>query len=71
MKSKTWAQKASKKLHEGALTKQGWPDADKLVAAARSGDRGLIMKRLNFIANMGNSHARAIMARIEKEVPAK
>jgi len=69
MRKKSWAQKASQKLDEGALTEMGWPDGDKLVAAARKGKRGIVMKRLNFIANMGNAKARAIMNRIKREVP--
>jgi hypothetical protein len=63
-----WVKKAASNLHEGALTKMGWPDADKLVAAARK-DRATVMRRLGFLANAGgNAHAQAIIAKIKKEL---
>ena len=69
---KKWASKAWEDVNEGSLTKLGWPDAGKLVAAARR-DRKKVVSKLNFLANASKddataAKARGIIARIKREL---
>jgi hypothetical protein len=59
-------------IKQNALTKMGWPNGSKLVEAARS-NRGMVMKRLNFLANFSGdpstkAKARSIIERIKREL---
>lgn len=59
-------------VREGSLKKLGWPDAGKLVAAARS-DRKLVVGKLNYLANITKdpatkAKAHAIIERIKREL---
>lgn len=72
MAKKNWASEAWEKVDEGSLTKLGWPNAEKLVAAARK-DRKKVMSKLVFLANAsGNAEtkarAKAIIKRIKREL---
>lgn len=72
MAEKNWASKAWEKIDEGSLTKLGWPNADKLVAAARK-DRAKVVRKLNFLANASSdpatrAKAKMIIKRIQKEL---
>lgn len=73
MAKEKWASKAWKDVSEGSLTKLGWPDGGKLVAAARGGKRAQVMKKLNFLANATKDEgtaakARGIIKRIKREL---
>lgn len=62
MAKKKWASKAWEKVKEGSLTKMGWPDRNKLLAAARR-DRAGVMRKLNFLANASKDDATKAKAR--------
>jgi len=57
-----WASKAWKDVNEGSLTKLGWPDRGKLLAAARK-DRAKVIRKLNFLANASKDDATKAKAR--------
>lgn len=67
MADKKWAQKV--KLKEGALGDIGWPSASAIAASIRSGkvDYATAIRRLNFIANMGNTKAKSMIVRLQNE----
>lgn len=72
MAKKSWANKAWSKVKEGSLTKLGWPDRGRLLAAARR-NRKEVMSKLNFLANASGddatkAKARAIANYIKKEL---
>jgi len=67
MAKEKWAQKV--KLKEGKLKEIGWPSGSAIASSIRSGkvDYATAIRRLNFIANMGNKKARAIIVRLQRE----
>lgn len=70
MAKKSVAAKAFSKAHEGRLTRLGWPSAEKLLAAARSGKRKEVSSGLNLLANFSGdpstrAKAKAILARVK------
>lgn len=71
MAEKKWANKAWDDAKEGSLTKLGWPNSGKLVAAARK-NRKKVVSKLLLIANgssgSSSAHAKAIIARIKREL---
>lgn len=68
MAEKKWAQNV--KLHEGKLKDIGWPSYAAIKSAITSGkvDRKTATSRLVFIANMGNTKAKAMLVRLKKEL---
>ena len=69
---KKWSNAAFSSAKEGSLTKLGWPNAGKLVEAAR-GDRKKVVGKLLLLANASGdpatkAKAKAIIARIKKEL---
>lgn len=62
---KKWAQDV--KLKEGALGKIGWPSADAIWNNIQSGkvEYATAIRRLNFIANMGNAKARQVIKTLQ------
>jgi hypothetical protein len=72
MSKKNFSTKAFANAKEGSLTKLGWPNAGKLVEAARS-DRKKVVGKLLLLANASGdpatkAKAKAIIARIGKEL---
>ncbi len=65
MAENKWAQKVDPK--EGALKKIGWPSAEKIWANIQSGkvDYATAIRRLNFIANMGNVKAKSVIKTLQ------
>lgn len=66
--AKKWAQKVN--LKENALTKNGWPDAGKVVAAAKGGNLKTVVSRVVFLMNVTKDAAtkakcKSILARIK------
>lgn len=59
---KKWASKAWEGVKEGSLSKLGWPDRGRLLAAARR-DRKSVMSKLNFLANATKDPATKAKAR--------
>jgi hypothetical protein len=64
--------KAFSKAKEGSLSKLGWPDAGRLVAAARR-DRGGVVRKLLLLANGSadagtRAKAKSVIARIKREL---
>jgi hypothetical protein len=67
-----WAGKAFDRVKEGSLTKLGYPNAGKLVEAARK-DRKKVVSKLLLLANGSGdpatrAKAKAIIARIKREL---
>lgn len=62
MAKKRWATKAWEDVKEGSLTKLGWPDRGRLLAAARK-DRATVMRKLSFLANASGDAATKAKAR--------
>lgn len=72
MAQKKWSNKAFSKAKEGSLTRLGWPNAGKLVEAARR-DRKKVVSKLLLLANASADEAtkikaKAIIARIKREL---
>lgn len=65
MAKKSVAAKAFEKAHEGRLTAFGWPDAGKLIAAAKAGKN--VMPGLNMLANFSGDAATKAKARAIRE----
>lgn len=71
-KPKKWASSAFKTADEGSLRELGWPDASKLVNAARS-NRKKVVQKLLLLANGSKdpstaAKAKAIIKRIQREL---
>lgn len=71
-KKKKWASSAFKEADEGSLRALGWPNASKLVDAARS-NRKRVVSKLLLLANGSKdpataAKAKAIIERIKKEL---
>lgn len=71
-KKQKWANKAFDQAEEGSLRKLGWPNASKLVDAARR-DRKKVVQKLLLLANGSSnqataSKAKAIIERIKREL---
>ncbi|MHC4278087.1 MAG: hypothetical protein ACYSTI_12310 [Planctomycetota bacterium] len=66
-KEKKWAQKVDVK--ENALKDIGWPSADAIWRSIQAGkvSYATAIRRLNFIANMGNVKARQIIKTLQKK----
>lgn len=72
VEKKKWAKSAWGDIEEGSLRRLGWPNAAKLVDAARR-DRKKVVQKLLLIANAsGNpataAKAKAIIKRIQREL---
>ena len=72
MAKKNFASKAFDKAKEGSLKALGWPDASRLVAAARN-DRKKVVGKLLLLANGSSdpatkAKAKAIIERIKHEL---
>lgn len=71
-KPRKWASKAFSKVKEGSLSRLGWPDGAKLVAAAKS-NRKEVVSKLLLLANASSdmatrAKAKGILARIKREL---
>lgn len=69
---KKWSSSAFSKAKEGSLTALGWPNAGKLVSAART-NRKKVVGKLLLLANASGdpatkAKAKAIINRIKKEL---
>jgi hypothetical protein len=72
MKKKNWSSQAFDDATSGSLRRLGWPDGDRLVAAARK-DRAGVVRKLLLLANGSRDNAtaakaKAIIARIKREL---
>jgi len=67
MASEKWAQNV--KLKKGKLKEIGWPSRGAIASSIRSGkvDYATAIRRLNFIANMGNKKAKSMIVSLQRE----